>query len=73
MIARFLLDEIPSEEGESLVTWEVGEPAGGAVLSLIHDRIPPRTLMAVRNGWPGILEELHRMLVPGGEPRAASA
>jgi uncharacterized protein YndB with AHSA1/START domain len=69
MTARFLFDDQAIAEPDSLVTWEVLPRGRGARLTLLHDHVPARTITLVRGGWPGILEDLHRTLCPGGEPK----
>jgi len=74
MTARFLFDPVAAGERESLLSWEVTPRApGGALLTLVHEKIPPRTLSIVRRGWPGILADLHRTLRPGSQPVVAEA
>jgi uncharacterized protein YndB with AHSA1/START domain len=68
MTATFLFDEEATAETESLVTWEVTPAGAGTLLTLLHDRVPLRTISLVRGGWPGILEDLHRALRPGALP-----
>ena len=69
MSARFLFDDEAIAEVESRVTWEVAPDGRGSRVTLVHDRVPAHTISLVRNGWPGILEDLHRTLRPGAEPR----
>jgi uncharacterized protein YndB with AHSA1/START domain len=69
MTARFLFDDEAIAEPESLVTWEVVPQDRGTRLTLLHDRVPAHTITFVRGGWPGILEDLHRTLRPGAQPR----
>jgi uncharacterized protein YndB with AHSA1/START domain len=71
MTARFLFDEAAVAEPESLITWEVVSRGSGSRLTLLHDRVSAHTLTLVRHGWPGILEDLHRTLRPGPEPKVA--
>ncbi len=73
MTARFLFDDEAIAEPESLVTWEVTPDGRGTRLTLLHDRVPRHTISLVRGGWPGILEDLHRTLRPGGKPRVAAS
>ena len=69
MTARFHFDNIPLDEPDSRVTWEVRPRARGAVLTLIHDHLgnSPITLGSVRGGWPGILRGISTVLVPQSE------
>lgn len=70
MSARFLFDEIAIAEPASRLTWEVSaNGTNAAVLTLLHDRVPPHTLTLVQGGWPGILSDLHRVLRPGSDPK----
>lgn len=49
-------------------------PHGRAsLLTLLHDRVPKHTISLVRGGWPGILEDLHRTLRPGAEPKVVAS
>ena len=68
MTARFHFDNIPLDEPESRVTWEVtpSDSGRGSVLTLTHDRIRESriTLMSVRGGWMGIVEGLAKTLDP---------
>ncbi len=73
MTATFLFDAEATAEPESLVTWEVKPDGRGTLLTLLHDRVPPRTISLVRGGWPGILEDLHRTLRPGAEPTVVAS
>jgi uncharacterized protein YndB with AHSA1/START domain len=73
MTARFLFDERATAEPESLVTWEVVPRGRGTRLTLLHDQVPAHTITLVRGGWPGILEDLHRTLRPGAQPRVVTS
>jgi uncharacterized protein YndB with AHSA1/START domain len=75
MTARFHFDNIPLDEPDSRLSWEVTPHGAGALLTLIHDRLEksPITLSSVRGGWPAILGGISTMLVPGSSSQVGKS
>jgi uncharacterized protein YndB with AHSA1/START domain len=72
MTARFLFDETAAAEAESELTWEVEPRDGGCTLTLVHEKLGPRTLEIVQGGWPGILDGVAVALRPGAAARVTA-